>query len=54
MKSLTKELWMNVPQRRGIVSIHREIERYVEESGIQEGLALINTKQIRPHTGFCH
>ena len=49
MKSLTKELWMNVPQRRGIVSIHREIERYVEESGIQEGLALINAMQIELH-----
>jgi secondary thiamine-phosphate synthase enzyme len=46
MKSLTKELWLNIPQRRGIVSIHREIERYVEESGIQEGLALINAMHI--------
>jgi len=37
---------MNVPQRRGIVSIHREIERYVGESGVQEGLVLVNAMHI--------
>lgn len=46
MLTLTKELWLNTPERRGIVSIHREIERYVTESGIQEGLALINAMHI--------
>jgi secondary thiamine-phosphate synthase enzyme len=46
MLTLTKELWLTIPQRRGIVSIHREIERYVAESGIQEGLALINAMHI--------
>ena len=46
MRSLTKELWMNVPGRRGIVSIHREIERYVEESGVREGLVLVNAMHI--------
>jgi thiamine phosphate synthase YjbQ (UPF0047 family) len=39
MKSLTKELWMEVPERRAIVSIHREVERLVSESGVQDGLA---------------
>lgn len=46
MKTLTKELWMNVPQRRAIVSIHKEIERLVAESGIQDGIALINAMHI--------
>lgn len=46
MKTLTKELWMEVPQRRGIVSIHEEVERLVEESGVQEGLVLVNAMHI--------
>jgi secondary thiamine-phosphate synthase enzyme len=46
MKALTKELWMNVPQRRAIVSIHRDVEKLVAESGVQEGLALINAMHI--------
>ena len=46
MKSLTKELWIEVPQRRAIISIHREVERLVAESGIAEGLVLVNPKHI--------
>jgi secondary thiamine-phosphate synthase enzyme len=46
MKSLTKEIWMNVPQRRGIVSIHNEVERLVAQSGVQEGLVLVNAMHI--------
>jgi secondary thiamine-phosphate synthase enzyme len=46
MKSLTKELWMHVPQRRAIVSIHNEVERLVAQSGVQEGLVLINAMHI--------
>jgi secondary thiamine-phosphate synthase enzyme len=46
MKTLTKEIWMEVPQRRAIVSIHAEVERLVEESGVQEGLALVNAMHI--------
>lgn len=46
MRSFTKELWLNVPQRRGIVSIHREVERHVAESGVQEGLVLVNAMHI--------
>lgn len=44
VKSLTKELWMHVSQRRAIVSIHREVERLVAESGVREGLVLVNGK----------
>jgi secondary thiamine-phosphate synthase enzyme len=46
VKSLTKELWMNVPDRRAIVSIHKEVERYVAESGVVDGIALINAMHI--------
>jgi len=46
MKSLTKEIWMNVPQRRAIVSIHSEVERLVAQSGVQEGLVLVNAMHI--------
>lgn len=46
MKSLTKEIWMNVPRRRAIVSIHDEVERLVAQSGVQEGLVLVNAMHI--------
>lgn len=46
MKSLTKEIWMDVPQRRAIVSIHHEVERLVAESGVQDGLVLVNAMHI--------
>ncbi len=46
MKSLTKELWMEIPTRRAIVSIHREVERLVVESGVQEGLCLVSPMHI--------
>lgn len=46
MKSLTKELWMNVPGRRKIVSLHREVGEAVAESGVQEGLVLVNAMHI--------
>jgi secondary thiamine-phosphate synthase enzyme len=46
MKTLTKELWMEVPKRRAIVSIHREIERLVAESKVEDGMVLINAMHI--------
>src|SRR6478752_3699948 len=46
MKTLTKELWMEIPQRRAVVSLHREVERLVEESGVLEGLVLVNAMHI--------
>ncbi len=46
MKSLTKEIWMNVPARRQIVSIHRQVEDLVAESGVREGLVLVNAMHI--------
>lgn len=46
MKTLTRELWMEVPQRRAIVSLHAEVERLVAESGVREGLVLVNAMHI--------
>ncbi len=46
MKTLTKEIWMEVPQRRAIVSIHDEVERLVAESGVRDGLVLVNAMHI--------
>ena len=46
MKSRTDHLTMNVPSRRGFVNISREVERVVKESGVQEGLVLVNAMHI--------
>ena len=46
MKTLTKEIWMDVPRRRQIISIHNEVERLVAESGVKEGLVLVNAMHI--------
>lgn len=46
MKSYRKELWMNVPARMDFVNITGEVQKAVDESGIQNGLALINAMHI--------
>jgi secondary thiamine-phosphate synthase enzyme len=46
VKSYRKELWFNVPARRGFVNITPEVEKCLEESGIREGLALVNPMHI--------
>lgn len=46
MKSFRKELWMNVPARRGFVRLTREVETCVAESGVREGLVLVNAMHI--------
>ena len=46
MKSYRKELWFNVPARRGFVNITPQVEACVRESGIQEGLGLVNAMHI--------
>jgi secondary thiamine-phosphate synthase enzyme len=46
MKSLTEYLWMNVPARRAFVNLTPEVERCVRESGVQEGLVLVNAMHI--------
>ena len=46
MKSYRKELWLNLPTRRGFVNITPEVEIALRESGIKEGMALVNRKHI--------
>jgi secondary thiamine-phosphate synthase enzyme len=46
MKSYRKELWFNVPTRRAFINITREVESCLRESGIQEGLVLVNAMHI--------
>jgi secondary thiamine-phosphate synthase enzyme len=46
MKSYRKELWFQVPARRGFVNITRQVEDCLLESGIQEGLLLCNAMHI--------
>ncbi len=46
MISFRKELHFNIPGRRGLVNITGHVERCVAESGIREGLALINAMHI--------
>jgi Uncharacterised protein family UPF0047 len=46
MKSYRKELWFNVPSRRGFVNITPEIETCLRESGVKEGLVLCNAMHI--------
>ncbi|MGB0130815.1 MAG: YjbQ family protein, partial [Chlorobium sp.] len=38
MKSYHKELWMQVPSRMDFVNITGDVEKALQESGIQEGL----------------
>jgi len=46
MKSRTEHLTMNVAALRGFVNITPEIERIVTESGVREGLVLVNAMHI--------
>jgi secondary thiamine-phosphate synthase enzyme len=46
MKSYHKELWLQVPARMDFINITRDVERALEESGIQEGLCLVNAMHI--------
>lgn len=46
MKSYRKELWFNVPARRGFVNITSEVEASLRESGVKEGLVLCNAMHI--------
>ena len=46
MKSYRKELWFNLPTRRGFVNITPQVEEALRESGIREGLALVNAMHI--------
>jgi secondary thiamine-phosphate synthase enzyme len=46
MKSYRKELWFNVPTRRGFINITSQVRSCLQESGIREGLVLVNAMHI--------
>jgi secondary thiamine-phosphate synthase enzyme len=46
MKSYRKELWFQVPKRRDFINITREVDKAVAESGVREGLVLVNAMHI--------
>lgn len=46
MKSYRKELWFQTPTRRAFINITGEVEEALRESGITEGLALVNAMHI--------
>ncbi|MDR3717467.1 MAG: secondary thiamine-phosphate synthase enzyme YjbQ [Bryobacteraceae bacterium] len=46
MNSYRKELWFNVPTRRAFLNITPQIEACLHESGVREGLCLVNAMHI--------
>ncbi len=46
MKSYRKELWFNIPERRGFANITPQVNDCLRESGIKEGLLLVNAMHI--------
>ncbi len=46
MKTYRKELFFNIPSRRGFVNITPDVEECLRESGIKEGLILANAMHI--------
>ena len=46
MKSFHKELWFNVQERMDFINITPDVEVAVSESGIHDGLCLVNAMHI--------
>ena len=46
MKSYKKELWYEVPKRRQLINITPEVKQCLAESGVREGLVLVNAMHI--------
>ena len=46
MKSYRKELWSDVPTRRAYLNITPQVEECLRESGVKEGLVLVNAMHI--------
>ncbi len=46
MKNYRQELWFEVPTRRAFINITQEVKACVRESGIKEGLCLVNAMHI--------
>lgn len=46
MKSITRHLWFETPERRNYLNITQQVQEILVESGIQEGLCLVNAMHI--------
>jgi secondary thiamine-phosphate synthase enzyme len=46
MKTYRKELWFELPSRRGFLNITGQVEACLRESGVREGLCLVNAMHI--------
>jgi secondary thiamine-phosphate synthase enzyme len=46
MKTFRREIWMNIPRRRAFVNITPEVDAAIRESGVTEGLVLVNAMHI--------
>ena len=46
MKSYRQELVFEIPTRRALVNITPEVRRALDESGIREGLCLVNAMHL--------
>ncbi len=46
MKSYRKELWFNITRRRELINITPDVNDCLRESGIKEGLILVNAMHI--------
>ncbi len=45
-RTYRKELWFNIPARRGFINITPQVQEAIRESDIQEGLCLVNAMHI--------
>ncbi len=46
MRSFRRELWFNTPTRRAFINITPKVAEALDESGIKEGLCLVNAMHI--------
>jgi len=46
MKSYRKELWFEISTRRAYINITQQVEECLRESGVQEGMVLVNAMHI--------
>jgi secondary thiamine-phosphate synthase enzyme len=46
VKSFRRELWFEVPGRRAFINITGQVEDCLRESGVKEGLVLVNAMHI--------
>ena len=46
MKSYRKEVFFQIPSRRGLVNITGDVQKAIMESGVKEGLVLVNAMNI--------